>query len=575
MNWQKNNRLSLQKYKKYRLLFIIFIISFSTALLAESGKSIIVDSAVVVCSERLAAEAGVKILKSGGNAIDALTTVAFSLAVTYPRAGNIGGGGFIVFRKSDGQVVTLDFRETAPISATKDMFLDGQGNPIEDKSLIGALAMGVPGTVRGLFYAQKKYGNISWNEVLQPAIELARNGFAVRKYLLKSLEVKEENLRKFTETRKIFFPNGELPKEGETFFQPELANALEEISLHGDSVFYEGKIADRIVATVQKYGGILSKKDFINYKVIPREPVVINYRGYTIYSMPPPSSGGLVLKGIFNTLQQVDLTNKYDHLSADYIAFITEIEKHWYANRNLYLGDPDFVKIPIEIFSSLEKAKDILNTVSIYHPFPSNKMSEFNQIIKEKDETTHISILDADGNAVAMTYTLNGSFGSSLVADGTGILLNNEMDDFTVKPGSPNLYGLVQGKANAIEPGKRMLSSMTPTIVEKDGGVVGILGTPGGSQIITSVLQILLDKIDYEMSLDNAMNAGRFHHQWLPDSIYYERSKFSKSTLSELTARGFNLKGVNEIGDIQAIWKYNSKWSGCSDYNGNGIAVGY
>jgi gamma-glutamyltranspeptidase/glutathione hydrolase len=565
----------LQKYKKYRLLFIISIISFSTALFAESGKSIIVDSAVVVCSERLAAEAGVKILKSGGNAIDALTTVAFLLAVTYPRAGNIGGGGFMVFRKSNGQVITLDFRETAPLSATQDMFLDEQGNPIEDRSLIGALAVGVPGTVRGLFYAQKEYGNLSWNEVLQPAIQIARNGFLVQKYLLNSLEVKEKNLRKFVETRRIFFPNGELPKEGETFYQPELANTLEEISLHGDSVFYEGEIADKIIATVQKHGGIISKKDFINYKVIPREPVEIYYRDYTIYSMPPPSSGGLVLKGIFNTLQQIDLANKYNHLSAEYIAFITEIEKQWYANRNLYLGDPDFVEIPIEIFSSPEKAKNILNTVSISHPFPSNEMSEFYQIIKEEDETTHISILDADGNAAAMTYTLNGSFGSSLVADGTGILLNNEMDDFTVKPGSPNLYGLVQGQANAIEPGKRMLSSMTPTIVEKDGGVVGILGTPGGSQIITSVLQILLDKIDYEMSLDDAMNAGRFHHQWLPDSIYYERSKFSESTLSDLTTRGFNIKGVNEIGDIQAIWKYNSKWNGCSDHNGNGVAVGY
>jgi gamma-glutamyltranspeptidase/glutathione hydrolase len=565
----------LQKYKKYRLLFIISIISFSTALFAESGKSIIVDSAVVVCSERLAAEAGVKILKSGGNAIDALTTVAFLLAVTYPRAGNIGGGGFMVFRKSNGQVITLDFRETAPLSATQDMFLDEQGNPIEDRSLIGALAVGVPGTVRGLFYAQKEYGNLSWNEVLQPAIQIARNGFLVQKYLLNSLEVKDKNLRKFVETRRIFFPNGELPKEGETFYQPELANTLEEISLHGDSVFYEGEIADKIIATVQKHGGIISKKDFINYKVIPREPVEIYYRDYTIYSMPPPSSGGLVLKGIFNTLQQIDLANKYNHLSAEYIAFITEIEKQWYANRNLYLGDPDFVEIPIEIFSSPEKAKNILNTVSISHPFPSNEMSEFYQIIKEEDETTHISILDADGNAAAMTYTLNGSFGSSLVADGTGILLNNEMDDFTVKPGSPNLYGLVQGQANAIEPGKRMLSSMTPTIVEKDGGVVGILGTPGGSQIITSVLQILLDKIDYEMSLDDAMNAGRFHHQWLPDSIYYERSKFSESTLSDLTTRGFNIKGVNEIGDIQAIWKYNSKWNGCSDHNGNGVAVGY
>lgn len=563
-------------YHRILLILIIWISLHNQNIFSEAAKSVTVDSAVVVCSDSLAAEAGIKILKSGGNAIDALTAVAFSLAVTYPVAGNIGGGGFIVYRDKNGKVITLDFRETAPLSATQDMFLDEHRNPVDDRSQIGALAIGVPGTVRGLYEVQKNYGNLCWKSLLQPAIQFARNGFIVDEYFLKTLEEEKENLNKFKETRKIFFPNGELPEEGDIFYQLDLAGTLESIAIYGDSIFYEGEIADKIVSTVHKYGGILTKEDFINYKFVYREPVIINYRGYTIYSMPPPSSGGLVLNGILNTLQQVDLSQSYIQNSADYIAFITEIEKNWYANRNLYLGDPDFVEIPVGLFSSSDNAKNMLKNVSISHPFPSQEMSEYDQILnKEKNETTHISILDVDGNAVAMTYTLNGAFGSFLVADGTGILLNNEMDDFTVKPGFPNLYGLVQGWANAVEPGKRMLSSMTPTIVEKDGEVVGILGTPGGSKIITSVLQILLDKIDFQMPLDEAMQAGRFHHQWLPDSIYYESNKFSQTVLSDLTERGFKLKQVDQIGDIQAIWKYNLKWDAYSDQNGNGIAIGY
>ena len=563
-------------YRRIILVLIIWLTLPYQNIFSETAKSITVDSVVVVCSDSLAAEAGIKILKSGGNAIDALITVAFSLAVTYPRAGNIGGGGFIVYRDKNGKVITLDFRETAPSLATHDMFLNKQGNPVDDKSQIGALAVGVPGTVRGLFEAQKMYGRLNWKDLLDPAIQFAKNGFTVDKYLHRTIKGEKENLNKFEETRKIFIPNGELPKKGDTLYQSDLANTLESIALYGDSIFYEGEIADKIVSTVHKYGGILTKEDFVNYKFVYREPVVIDYRGYIIYSMPPPSSGGLVLDGILKTLQQVDLSQNYIQNSADYIALITEIEKHWYANRNLYLGDPDFIDIPIELFSSNDNAKNILKNVSISHPFPSHQMSEYDQILnKEKNETTHISILDADGNAVAMTYTLNGSFGSFLVAEGTGILLNNEMDDFTVKPGFPNLYGLVQGWANAVEPGKRMLSSMTPTIVEKDDKVVGVLGTPGGSKIITSVLQILLDKIDFQMPLNECMEAGRFHQQWLPDTIYYENNKFSESVLSDLSRRGFKLKGIHQIGDIQAIWRYNLKWDAYSDQNGNGIAVGY
>jgi gamma-glutamyltranspeptidase/glutathione hydrolase len=562
--------------KNTAVLFVTVLTVFSAIVYADAKKYITVDSAAVVCSERKAGEAGLEMLQAGGNAIDALVATAFTMAVTYPRAGNIGGGGFLIFRKSNGDVIALDFRETAPLSSASDMFLDENGNPVEDKSKIGALAVGVPGTVRGLYEAHRSFGQLSWNGVLQPAIQLARDGFSVDKDFLQSLEEKKKNLSKFAETRKIFFPGGQLPAEGDLFFQPDLANTLARIAEFGDSVFYEGDIADKVIATAQNYGGILSKSDFTDYKTVYREPVEFDYRGYRIYSMPPPSSGGLVLQGILNTLQQVDLAQEYSHNSADYVAFVSEIEKHWYAYRNLYLGDPDFSKIPTNLFLSAEKAEDILSAVSIKRPLPSDEMAEFRLILnKEKNETTHISILDAQGNAVAMTYTLNGSFGSFLAAEGTGILLNNEMDDFTVKPGHPNLYGLVQGRVNAIEPNKRMLSSMTPTVVEKDGQVVGMLGSPGGSKIITSVLQILLNKIDYQMSLSDAMTAGRFHQQWLPDSIYYEENKIPLTIAEDLSKRGFKMSAIDKIGDIQAIWRVNDKWEACSDLNGNGEPVGY
>lgn len=563
------------RFRNHVITFLVLAV-FSVTVHADAQKYITVDSAAVACSERKAGDVGLEMLRAGGNAIDALTAVAFAMAVTYPRAGNIGGGGFLVFRKTDGEVIALDFRETAPLSSTADMFLDENGNPIEDRSKIGALAVGVPGTVRGLCEAHRAFGRLSWKRVLQPAIQFARDGFIVDKDFLQALEEKKESLSKFEETRKIFFPGGKLPAEGDVFIQPELAESLDRIAEFGDSVFYQGDIADKIVTTVQKYGGILSEDDFLRYQAVYREPVKIDYRGYEIYSMPPPSSGGLVMQGILNTLQQIDLAQQYPHNSADYIAFVSEVEKHWYAYRNLYLGDPDFGKIPTRLFRSPEKARSILGAVSIHHPLPSDEMAEFRLILnEEKKETTHISILDKHGNAVAMTYTLNGAFGSCLVAEGTGILLNNEMDDFTVKPGHPNLYGLVQGQVNAIEPGKRMLSSMTPTIVEKDGEVIGMLGSPGGSKIITSVLQILLDKIDYQIPLSEAMTAGRFHQQWLPDEIYYEENKIPQTIVEDLSKRGFKMSAIDKIGDIQAIWRSDDKWEACSDLNGNGTPVGY
>jgi len=557
----------------FHILFLfLFLIGFSTG----SPATIQVDKAGVAASEPLAATEGIKVLQEGGNAIDALITVAFTLSVTYPRAGNLGGGGFIIYFSPGKEPYALDFREMAPAKATPDMFWNKKGVPIPEKSRFGALAVGVPGTVKGLYEAHRKFGKLPWKRLLQPAIRYAMNGFPVYEALHKLLKRYQERFRTFPESYRIFYPNGEIPQVGDIFIQKDLGYTLQLIAEQGDAAFYEGPVAEMIEKTMKKYGGLITVKDLKNYRAIERKPVRIDYRGYQIFSMPPPSSGGLVLKGILNTVAQIELANKYEHNSTDYIAFLSEAEKHWFANRNLYLGDPDFVKIPYQLFSP-NRAQKIYRQISVERPFPSQKMEQYSEILqqREKSQTTHISIVDPAGNAVSMTYTLNGNFGSYLVAGGTGILLNNEMDDFAARPGYPNLFDLVQGKANEIQPGKRMLSSMTPTIVLKNDQLTGILGTPGGSTIITSVLQVLLNKIDYNMTLDSAVNSGRFHHQWLPDTIYYEKDKFNPQVLKELQIRGFRIRQRNRIGDVQAIWRNDSGWEVSSDPRSTGVPKGF
>lgn len=540
--------------------------------------SIVVDSAGIACAEPHAAAVGLEVLKQGGNAIDALVAVGFAMAVTYPRAGNLGGGGFLLYRSHNGQVTSLDFRETAPAAATADMFWQPDGSLDPEKSLIGALAAGIPGTVRGLYLAHQKFATMPWKELLQPAIRLARQGFPVSESLSHLLKEHQTNFQRFPESYRIFYPRGKAPEPGTILRQEDLAATLEQIAAEGDAPFYQGEIADKIIAAVQQHGGIFRKADFLQYTAIERPPVRIAYRDHLLYSMAPPSSGGLVLQGILNTLQQIDLPNTHAHNRADYIAYLSEVEKQWYARRNAYLGDPAFVKIPFQMFASPDTAAQIARFVSLSRPYPAQQMPEYARALaplREAPETTHISVLDAAGNAAAMTYTLNGNFGSYLVAGGTGILLNNEMDDFTGKPGAPNLFGLVQGWANAVEPGKRMLSSMTPTIVEKEGRLVGILGSPGGSTIITAVLQVLLNKIDYRMSLAEALAVGRFHQQWLPDSIKYETGKFPEEVLQELQSRGFNFSETQRLGEVQAIWRSGNQWEICCDPRGTGVPVGY
>ncbi len=569
-----NRRLSLNPV----LVILIGIAVVFSHCQKSSPKTIVAPNGGIACAEPQAAQAGMEVLEQGGTALDALITVAFSMAVTYPRAGNLGGGGFLVYRTARGEVTTIDFRETAPLKAHSDMYWDEKGNPVPEKSTVGVLAAGIPGTVKGLSFAHQKFGTLPWAKLLRPAIEFARKGFVVDAVLSAGLAHREERFKRFPNAYAIFFPNGSPPHPGDTLRQLDLAHTLELIARDGESAFYQGEIARKIVASVQKAGGIFTLEDFHQYRAVEREPVKIPYRDHVIYSMPPPSSGGLVLEGILNTLQKFDLAHSLPHNSPDYLALVSEVEKRWYAARNLYLADPDFVEIPYRLFSDPKRAAEVAASIDVSRPFPSQQMPEYRKMThnySESPQTTHISIVDRFGNAAAMTYTLNGSFGSHFVAEGTGILLNNEMDDFATKPGMPNMYGLVQGWANAIEPGKRMLSSMTPTIVEKEGALTGVLGTPGGSTIITAVLQVLLNKIDFRMSLRDAQQAARFHHQWLPDSIFYEQNRLPAKVVKVLQQRGFGMKPVWHLADIQAIWRAGDQWEISCDPRGTGFPRGY
>ncbi len=564
-----------------KIRFGVFLILFSVQLLFSQAqdypKTIQVPHAGVACSEFNAAQVGLRVLQAGGTAMDAMVATGMAMAVTYPFAGNIGGGGFLLYYDAQTRKVTaFDFRETAPGKARPDMYLDEAGNPISEKSRVGGLAVGVPGTVRGLALAHARFGRKKWAALLQPAIQFARYGFVVDSAFYQSLMHYQAELAQFPSTQKIFLPNGKVPAPGTLFIQTDLANTLAHIARKGPDAFYHGKIARLIAKSVQKYGGIMTEQDLANYRAKERQPIRIQYRGYTLYSMPPPSSGGLTLLGIFNTLKAIPLAQQLERNSAAYIAFLSEIEKFWYAKRNRYLGDPDFISIPYQLYQSPQWATVALERAQQLRPFPARKMEDYNTIVgQEYENTTHITIVDAEGNMAVMTYTLNGGYGSKLVAEGTGILLNNEMDDFAAKPGTPNMFGLVQGKANAIAPGKRMLSSMTPTIVTKEGELIGGVGSPGGSTIITSVLQVILNKIDYHLPLGKAVAAARFHHQWLPDSIFIEQQDFPPHTIEQLQRWGFQTIPRKHIGDIQAIWRSDFGWEVASDPRRSGFPVGY
>lgn len=508
---------------------------------------------MVVTSHFLATKSAQDVLKKGGNAVDAAVTAAFSLAVTQPRSGNIGGGGFmLISSESKDDVVAIDYREKAPGKATVDMFLDKEGNADSNVSRYSHLAAGVPGTVAGLALALEKYGTISLKEAIAPAIELADKGFVVTPRFSEGLKKKEKMLKKWPSSAKIFYKtDGSYYEPGDIFVQKDLAATLTRIADNGIKEFYEGKTAELLVAEMAKHGGLITLEDMKSYSPGMRTPVHGSYRGYDIYSMSPPSSGGTHVVQILNILEGYPIS-EYGHNSAKTIHLMAEAMKLAYADRSYYLGDEDFVKVPLKGLTSKEYAKELRAKINPEQATDSSTIAPGKVLPYESNETTHFSIVDKYGNAVSNTYTINFSYGSGIVVEGAGFLLNNEMDDFSAKPGVPNAYGLIGGEANKVEPNKRMLSSMSPTIVKKEGKNYLVTGSPGGSRIITTTLQVIMNVIDHGLNIQSAVAAPRIHHQWLPDEIRIEEG-LSPDTIKALGDMGHTVKKKSSMGAIQSI----------------------
>ena len=530
---------------------------------------------MVVSTDSLASAAGLEILRAGGNSIDAAIAVQFALAVVNPVAGNIGGGGFLVARMSDDTRIALDFREAAPAGASKDMYLDERGQ-VTDASLIGHLAAGVPGSVRGMEVAHDRFGTLPWSRLLEPAIRLAEAGFRIETRHHEDLRWAREPLSRFPASAAVFLPGGEAPAVGSIFRQPDLARTLQTISDRGAAGFYEGWVSDSIAAEMRRGGGLITKEDLAGYRAVWRDPIEIDYRGWTLISMPPPSSGGVTMGQILNIVESWELgASDLAWHSPLAIHLAVEAMRRAYADRNFYLGDPDFVSMPIERLLSQAYADSLARTID---PRRASRSETFNRVPLESPQTTHFSIIDEAGNAVAVTTTLNGGFGSYVVVRGAGFLLNNEMDDFTSKPGVPNAYGLVQGEANAIAPGKRMLSAMTPTVViNPEGRTELITGTPGGSTIITTIFQIVSNHIDFGLPVRTSVDAPRFHHQNLPDEIRFENGGLRLETVEALRGMGHAVRERNGIsGDVESIWiAPDGTRYGAADRRRDGAALGY
>lgn len=521
-------------------LFLTGIFACSHALpgAAASPPAVRAEHGMVVSAHRLASEIGVDVLKSGGNAVDAAVAVGYALAVVYPSAGNIGGGGFMTIRLKDGSTRFLDFRERAPLAASKDMYLDASGDVAPGRSTTGYLAVGVPGSVAGFEAALSRFGTLSRDAVMAPAVRLARDGFALEDGDVTLLAGGAKKLGKDPAAARIFLNQSRPFALGDRLVQSDLADSLALIAKQGPDAFYKGPIAEKIVKASAAKGGILAAADFSGYKVRELTPITCRYRGYEIISSSPPSSGGVILCEILNVLEAYPLTHMGPG-SAETVHYMVEAMRYAYADRNAALGDPDFVKNPVSMLLDEAYAAKIRASIA---PFRAGKSQEMKPLgLVESHETTHYSIVDKDGNAVSVTYTLNGSFGAGVVAEGTGILLNNEMDDFTSKPGVANLYGLVQGEANAIAPGKTPLSSMSPTIVTKDGKLFMVIGSPGGARIITITLEAILNVIDHGMTIGEAIDAPRIHHQWLPDKVVMEPFALSRDTLKILAEMGYDV----------------------------------
>ena len=560
---------------------IVFLFTFSMLLAnckiapkKENTIGLTTQKAMVVSARIEASSIGTAILKKGGNAFDAMMATELALAVAYPYAGNIGGGGFMVYRKSNGEIGALDYREKAPLAATRDMYLDNDGNIIKGKSTIGGSAVGVPGTVAGVFKAQEKLGLLSVKEILSPVIELAKKGVVVTKK-------QEDRINKFKKAfetvnkQKILFLRDW--KEGDVIKYSALANTLERISEFGRDEFYKGKTAKILAKFIQDNGGIITEKDLAKYEAKWRIPTTFQYDDLKVISMSPPSSGGICLAQIMNSIESYDLPT-YGHNSVKTMQIITEAERRAYADRSHFLGDPDFVSIPTNTLLSKTYSKERMRNFSFKKPTLSEDVSHGNIEIIESNETTHYSIVDQYGNAVSVTTTLNGGYGSKLYSSELGFFLNNEMDDFSSKPGVPNMFGLIGAKANQIAPEKRMLSSMTPTIVEKKGELWMVVGTPGGSTIITSVLQTILNVHEFGMGMQESVNQARFHHQWLPDMITIEPNQFDENIISKLRKIGYAIDEQNSrvIGKVDAILVLkNGQLEAGADPRGDDAAAGF
>ncbi|WP_298775876.1 gamma-glutamyltransferase [uncultured Shewanella sp.] len=531
---------------------------------------------MVSSQEALATQSGVEILKQGGNAIDAAVAVAFSLAVTLPRAGNLGGGGFmLVHLAKENKNIAIDYREMAPAHTHKDIFLDENGDPNPTLSREHGLSVGVPGTVKGMELALKEYGTMSLQQVIQPAIEMALNGIIMTPDLAHSLNSAQQRLSQWPSTQAIFYKkDGTTYPIGTRFKQPELAHTLSVIAQKGSKGFYEGETAKKIVDAVTQAGGVMTLADLKDYQAVKRTPVEGSYRGYQVISMPPPSSGGVHIIQMLNILEQFPM-DKLGLNTASSIHLMSEAMKRAYADRSEYLGDPDFYNVPVETLTSKAYAKKLASDISLEKVTPSTDIKPGDLAPYESDQTTHYSVVDKWGNAVSNTYTLNFSYGSGLVAKGTGVLLNNEMDDFSAKAGTPNGFGLIGGHANAVEPKKRPLSSMSPTIVMQDGEPYIVTGSPGGSRIITTTLQIILNVIDHHLNIAEATIAPRVHHQWLPDEIRVEQG-INKDTINLLENKGHEVSIKNAMGSTQSIIMTEKGFTGFSDLRRSGSeTLGY
>jgi gamma-glutamyltranspeptidase/glutathione hydrolase len=579
----------------HKSLILLFLALLVAVPVAASVHPVHASHAIVVSVHELASRAGVEIMQGGGNAIDAAVATGFALAVVRPPAGNIGGGGFMLIRMADGRTHFIDYREKAPAAATRDMYLDAQGNVIPGASEIGYKAIGVPGSVAGMVYAERKYGKLTLKQVMAPAIRLAREGYALTWNEAKDMH--DRHLAEFAESRRVFQRNGDYYKPGEIFRQPDLARTLERIAEKPDD-FYQGALARELAAAMQKGGGLISTDDLAHYEVKEREPVHGTYRGYEVISAPPPSSGGAVLIESLNILEGYDL-GKMGNRSAQSMHYTVEAFRRAFFDRAEFMGDPDFAKIPVAQLIDKRYAAAWEETIDPAHATPSKELKRpavFNELEQyaaahspvmaphESNHTTHYSVMDADGNAVAVTTTINDWFGSRVTADGLGFLLNDEMDDFSSKPGVPNADGLIQSDFNAIGPGKRPLSSMTPTIVTRDGKTVMVLGSPGSSKIITTVANVLMGVVDYGMDIQEAVDAPRFHNQWLPDGVNVEKW-FSPDTISLLEHMGYNVEiGLHYGANTEPYWSdaeciavdvKTGERLGASDVRDGGKAVGY